>query len=473
MHRSPRVSSRLQSGRSPAAPATLTLLLSLLFATAAGFAPAVGGGARTSAATELRSVPGPLDTLTSGLASIVRIQNGVTVSTRAIGQYGPARKFLPTVKRLYDVENDRDCRLVRERVTELDLVVERVIPACDNSRAASEDPDLVVPTLVADEDGDEVTVEGAGDILRYLNDKFTVDGEEDGGPAAGSEEDAVGELLNTLSTYLPGYLRAGRGAAVTAAAVESPVLGPVPRPDVPLVLYGYEGNQFCRLVREVLTELDLTYELRCAGKGSKRRDELADVAAGQKATQPFLVDPNTKVKMAESKDIVEYLYERYARWTPPSAVLGGLSSVVTPLLRPVYGALAPVQAGSTRDDTSGYDAEISLARAEIYEEISRRTVVVYTYDLSPFCSEATDLLRSAGIKFREVSLGSEWLPGLLREPAKRAALLEITGQSSLPHVFVGGESIGGLYSGSPGLLEAMESGRLQRMVEEAREAVRS
>ena len=57
-------------------------LLFLLVATASGFAPversaasAVGRSARkTTATTELGSVPGPFDTLTSGLASIVRIQ---------------------------------------------------------------------------------------------------------------------------------------------------------------------------------------------------------------------------------------------------------------------------------------------------------------------------------------------------------------------------------------------------------------
>ena len=348
-----------------------------------------------------------------------------------------------------------------------------MIPSCDNSRAVREDPNLDVPTLVAEEDGNEVTISGADDIVRYLNEKFTVDREMEGGrtTAAAEEEDTVKDLIDTFSTYLPGYLRPGRGSAVSSAAAESSALDPVPRPDEPLVLYGYEGNQFCRLVREVLTELDLPYELRCAGKGSRRREELAEIAGGS-STQPFLIDPNTKVRMAESRDIIEYLYERYARWTPPSAVLGGVSAIVTPLLAPIYRALAPLQAGSSRDDRAGYDAEISSAKAEIYEEISRRTVVVYTYDLSPFCADATSLLRSAGIKFREVSLGLEWLPGLLKEPAKRAALLEITGQSSLPHVFVGGESIGGLYSGSPGLLEAMESGQLQRLVEEAKEAVR-
>ena len=33
--------------------------------------------------------------------------------------------------------------------------------------------------------------------------------------------------------------------------------------------------------------------------------------------------------------------------------------------------------------------------------------------------------------------------------ATRAALLEMTGQSSLPHVFIDGKHVGGLFTGSP------------------------
>ena len=44
----------------------------------------------------------------------------------------------------------------------------------------------------------------------------------------------------------------------------------------------------------------------------------------------------------------------------------------------------------------------------------------------------------------------------------------MTGQSSLPNVFVGGNSIGGLYSGNPGLVPALERGELMKLVEEAK-----
>ena len=56
-------------------------------------------------------------------------------------------------------------------------------------------------------------------------------------------------------------------------------------------------------MREVLTELDVVYELRSCGKGSCRRGELSDITGG--STQcPYLIDPNTGVAMAESGDIV-------------------------------------------------------------------------------------------------------------------------------------------------------------------------
>jgi glutaredoxin len=91
--------------------------------------------------------------------------------------------------------------------------------------------------------------------------------------------------------------------------------------------------------------------------------------------------------------------------------------------------------------------------------------------LSPFCTEATTLLENCGIKFKEISLGKEWIPGLIKDPTKRAALLEITGQSSLPHIFVGGTSIGGLFSGSPGLVPALEQGQLMKMIDDAKKSM--
>lgn len=98
-------------------------------------------------------------------------------------------------------------------------------------------------------------------------------------------------------------------------------------------------------------------------------------------------------------------------------------------------------------------------------------IIQDTYEWSPFCSEATLLLDSCGIKYKEISLGKEWVPGLIKDATKRAALLEITGQSSLPNVFIGGASVGGLFSGTPGLVPALEAGKLITMINDAKKSM--
>lgn len=105
-----------------------------------------------------------------------------------------------------------------------------------------------------------------------------------------------------LKGWMPTLLRVGRGMArFERASAEAPPQA--------LELYNYEGNQFARLVREALCELELPYVCRAAGKGSPNRETLRGVSG---ATQvPFLVDPNTDVQMAESLGIVQYLYQTY------------------------------------------------------------------------------------------------------------------------------------------------------------------
>jgi len=429
------------------------------------------------------SVPNSLDTLTSGLASIARLPFGVTVSDTAKRLQLEDGDDDFTLSTLYDIENDRECRRVRERISELDLIVQAVVPAASNSRVFV-DPSYEyalpegseIPRLVAKKggsSGEEMVYVGSEDILSYLDATYAVDGSSGSSAAAAAATSADGDIKQQIidaalqvGSYLPGILRAGRGASVCPAASASSSV-PVPRPTKPLILYSYEGNQFCRLVREVLTELDLPYELRSAGKGSPRRAEMAEMTGGSSQC-PYLIDDNTGTAMFESADIIRYLYKTYALWTPPAELLESASAAVTPLLKPVYKVLAPLQAGSNREDKREYEAEIAKATAEIEQETNANAVVVYVYELSPFCTEATDLLDNLAVSYKKISLGKEWIPGLIQDPLKRAALGEMTGQTSLPHVFVGGKSIGGIFSGTPGLVPALEEGNLMNLIEEAK-----
>lgn len=88
------------------------------------------------------------------------------------------------------------------------------------------------------------------------------------------------------------------------------------KPDLMLQLYDIENCPHCRLVREVLTELDLDAEIYpCPKQGERFRPVV--VERGGKAQFPYLVDPNTGVEMYESLDIIAYLFETYGQRSLP------------------------------------------------------------------------------------------------------------------------------------------------------------
>jgi glutathione S-transferase len=450
-------------------PMTRVLLIALLLeSTVLGFAPLSPSVVVRCDGTRLQmSVPTQIDTLTSGLASTCRLPGGITVIPSA-SKLSEEEK--PKLKQLFDVETSRTCRKVRERISELDLVVDIVIPATSNSRVFTDSvydyalpKGTVVPRLVLTEpSGEERVLSGDEAILAYLDKTFSV-------PALNTDdarEQAI-SILREAGGYVADFLRTGRGSSVSPAALGASA----PRPAKPLVLYSYEGNQFCRLVREVLTELDIPYELRSAGKESPRRKELEEVSGATR--QPYLMDPNTGDVMPESLDIIRYLYKTYALWTPPNEILQWASATVLPPVKLLFAKQAPLQAGSGGDDKTTYEKEISEAKTKIEAAIKESPVVVYTYDLSPFSFETKALLDSLEISYKEISLGREWIPGLIAEGGSqtRAALLDMTGQSSLPHVFIGGKSIGGLFSGTPGLIAGLEQGNLREMVSNAKASV--
>lgn len=144
----------------------------------------------------------------------------------------------------------------------------------------------------------------------------------------------------------------------------------------------------------------------------------------------------------------------------PSETLRTLSGLAYTFLKPIYSLEAPLQAGS-------YDK--AAARARIEQDVASSPVVIYSYTLSPFCSQAKELLDSVGARYKAIELAPEWLPGLMSAEgaAVRAELGAMTGQTSMPHVFIGGKSVGGLFTGTPGLVPLLESGDLQAKLKAA------
>lgn len=136
------------------------------------------------------------------------------------------------------------------------------------------------------------------------------------------------------------------------------------------------------------------------------------------------------------------------------------ASGITGLLKPVLNAQAKMAAGE-------YDQ--AKIRAIIEEESKSAPVVMYTLSQSPFSIEAKRLLTEASIDFKEIEVAPLFILAEGDNAAKRAELGDMTGRTSMPHIFINGQSIGGLYDGTPGLAPLIESGELNAMVQPPKE----
>ena len=210
-------------------------------------------------------------------------------------------------------------------------------------------------------------------------------------------------------------LRAGVGVSAVPAARQ---------PQELLRLYEFEGCPHCRLVREVLTELDLDALILPCPKGGKRyRAEV--VEKGGTAQFPFLEDPNTGKSMYESADIIRYLFATYGdgkpTWPWRVVELQRLGSVLTSATR--YGAGTWARPARVPD----------------------KPLELYSFEASPFARPVRDLLCEMELPYILRSVGrtqlADWIPPALRsgasttpETRNRRALEQRAGFISIPYL---------------------------------------
>ena len=115
-------------------------------------------------------------------------------------------------------------------------------------------------------------------------------------------------------------------------------------------------------------------------------------------------------------------------------VLRAVSAATSPLA-PIFDKLARASAGN-------YD--VPAVRAAIHRERTAAPVVIFGYELSPFCGRARQMLEDEGVhesQIKIVSLGAApSLPGLIAEPAMVAELANMYG-AGLPCCFEDGENV--------------------------------
>ncbi|MGY8871417.1 MAG: glutaredoxin 3 [Pseudomonadales bacterium] len=62
-------------------------------------------------------------------------------------------------------------------------------------------------------------------------------------------------------------------------------------------------------------------------------------------------------------------------------------------------------------------------------------ITVYSSDWCPFCTNAKRLLDHKGVKYTEIKVDNQ--------PNKRAEMVELSGRTSVPQIFIGKTHVGG------------------------------
>ncbi|XP_074563571.1 uncharacterized protein LOC141820192 [Curcuma longa] len=194
---------------------------------------------------------------------------------------------------IYEFESCPFCRKVREIVSILSLDV-LYYPCPRNgpnfrSKVLQMGGKQQFPYMVDPNTG--VSMYESDDIIKYLVEKY--------GDGTVPFMLSLG-LLTTLTEGFAMIGRMGKGSSYTPSKL----------PPLPLELWAYEPSPYCKIVREVLVELELPHILHSTPRGSPTRQELYEKVGIFQV--PYLEDHNTGVKMFESAEIIEYLRAVYA-----------------------------------------------------------------------------------------------------------------------------------------------------------------
>ena len=227
--------------------------------------------------------------VSSFAATIVRLGRGISPRVTADARAEPKHLL-----ELYDFEGCPYCRKAREVLCELDLDY-LAHPVAHGSPRRQQllklGGKVQVPYLIDPNSGTHLYE--SDDIIDYLNETYGA------GTRAGWRV-PLPSFVDNINSAVVSAVRLARGTrcrSVAGAGIK------------PLTLYNMEGSPYCRKVRETLSELDLEHIVRNVPKGSPKRAELEK--RGGKVQVPYLIDPNSKVEMYESDDIVAYLEKQY------------------------------------------------------------------------------------------------------------------------------------------------------------------
>ncbi|MCC2655826.1 MAG: hypothetical protein K0Q76_934 [Panacagrimonas sp.] len=231
----------------------------------------------------------------------------------------------------------------------------------------------------------------------------------------------MSRTLDVAGNLLTSSCRGWRGATAFHPATR--------QPEKLLELYDIEASPYCRLVREVLTELDLDAMIfPCPLGGTRYRPQVE--ARGGKLQFPYLVDPNTGDALFESADIIDHLRLAYGNGRPARRGLGRRAAVAGS-----YAATLTRAVGRVR----GYRARASVAPEQPLE--------LYSFEASPYSRPVRELMCELELPYRLRNFGkSRWeemgppavrkrfFPDAPITSANRQRMFELTGRFQVPYL---------------------------------------
>uniref|UniRef100_A0A7S0UVV8 GST N-terminal domain-containing protein n=1 Tax=Polytomella parva TaxID=51329 RepID=A0A7S0UVV8_9CHLO len=196
----------------------------------------------------------------------------------------------------YDLESNADCKKVRESFAILDLDA-KVFPCPKEGktwrpRVKELGGKTHLPFLVDKNTGRSIY--NGDDIVKYLFETYG------NGQVPLSIQPGFKTSTSCNAALI---LRFGRGGKAVPILRDNSALKPI-------TFWGYELSPFSTLVREVLSELELSYVQITPARGSKKRISFFQKHGNFQV--PYIEDPNEGVCLFESASIIKYLFDTYA-----------------------------------------------------------------------------------------------------------------------------------------------------------------
>jgi len=231
--------------------------------------------------------------------------------------------------------------------------------------------------------------------------------------------------LNIISSVLSSTLRGWRGSAGSKSIKQPPQM---------LILFDNENNPECRLVREALTELNLDVLIYPCPQGADRFAAQLQQYGGSNTSVPFLVDPNSHVKLEGAEAINAYLFQQYKQAPIPKHLDANKVNLFTSRLASIARLRGAIQVKASREP--------------------QQPLMLYSFESSPYSRPVRERLCELQLPYHLINLGKQQFadvgPANFRfhlgeyhplPNSKRATLLAQKGQVQVPFLIDPNQSI--------------------------------